>query len=143
MMASDHNANAVDRRIFLSAGTASVLGLPSSAIAQPQSGPAVQPAPTNPRKPLGDVIAAFATGFALADAPANVVQRARTAFVDTVGVMLAGSQLPPVRLDPSLIEHRSTTPADHEGADIGDRFGPEEGRAIMGGPGAQVVAPGA
>src|SRR5579862_2610787 len=66
IMESDHNANAVDRRIFLGAGTASVLGLPTLAIAQQQSGPVVQPAPTNPRKPLGDVIATFATGFALA-----------------------------------------------------------------------------
>ena len=111
MMASDHNANAVDRRIFLSAGTASVLGLPTLAIAQQQSGPAVQPAPTNPRKPLGDVIAAFATGFVLADAPPDVVQRARTAFVDTVGVMLAGSQLPPADIVCDVIKLEGSTPS--------------------------------
>src|ERR1700744_5527206 len=110
-MESDHTSKAVNRRIFLSAGTASVLGLPSLAIAQQQSSPAVQPAPTNPHKPLGDVIAAFVTGFAPADAPPSVIQRARTAFVDTVGVMLAGSQLPPADIVCDVIKLEGSTPS--------------------------------
>jgi 2-methylcitrate dehydratase PrpD len=108
-MASD-GTDAIDRRIFLGAGTASVL-LPSLAIAQQQSGPAAQPAPTNPRKPLGEIIAAFVTGFAFKDVPQGVVQRARTAFVDTVGVMLAGSQLPPADIVCDVIKLEGSTPS--------------------------------
>src|ERR1700684_229363 len=103
-------ADADDRRTFLGAGTAGVL-MPSLAIAQQQSGPAVQPAPTNPRKPLGETIAAFVTGFSLKDAPPGVVQRARTAFVDTVGVMLAGSQLPPADIVCDVIKLEGSTPS--------------------------------
>ena len=73
--------------------------------------PAAQPAPANPRKPLGETIAAFVTGFALKDAPASVVQRARTAFVDTVGVMLAGSQLPPADIVCDVIKLEGSTPS--------------------------------
>jgi 2-methylcitrate dehydratase PrpD len=110
-MVNDDQLNSLDRRIFLSAGTASILGLPSIALAQQQPIPASQPAPTNPHKPLSETIAAFVTGFALKDAPAGVVQRARTAFVDTVGVMLAGSQLRPADIVCDVIKLEGSTPS--------------------------------
>jgi 2-methylcitrate dehydratase PrpD len=59
-----------------------VLLAPSLAFAQAPAG-----APK-----LSRAIAEFVTGFKLADAPPLAVDRARTAFVDTVGVMLAGSR---------------------------------------------------
>jgi 2-methylcitrate dehydratase PrpD len=110
-MANDNSSDVIDRRIFLGAGTSSILGLPTLAIAQQQSGPAAQPAPTSPRKPLSETIAAFSTGFALRDAPPGVVQRTRTAFVDTVGVMLAGSQLPPADIVCDVIKLEGSTPS--------------------------------
>jgi 2-methylcitrate dehydratase PrpD len=110
-MVNEDQLNSLDRRVFLGASTASILGLPSLAIAQQPPVPASQPAPTNPRKPLGETIAAFVTGFALKDAPAGVVQRARTAFVDTVGVMLAGSQLPPADIVCDVIKLEGSTPS--------------------------------
>lgn len=46
-------------------------------------------------QPLSGKIAEFLAGFRLADAPPAVVDLARIAFIDTVGVMLAGSREPP------------------------------------------------
>src|SRR5690349_10656422 len=40
---------------------------------------------------LSERIAAFATGFELGKAPPRAIETARTAFVDTTGVALAGS----------------------------------------------------
>jgi len=54
-------------------------------------GNVVIPNAVNPSR----IIADFVTGFDLQHAPPLVIDRARVAFVDTVGVMLAGSQLPP------------------------------------------------
>jgi len=104
--------DALDRRIFIGAGTASVL-LPSLALAQQQPGaaPPALPAPAGPRKPLSEVIAAFVTGFKLETAPPGVVQRARVAFVDTVGVMLAGSQLPPADIVCEVIKAEGSAPS--------------------------------
>ena len=97
-MSSDES---IDRRAFLGAGTAAILDLPSIAQAQ-QSGAAPSAATATGaavaagnRKTLSELIADFVTGFELKDAPPIVIERARVAFIDTIGVMLAGSQLPP------------------------------------------------
>lgn len=43
-------------------------------------------------------VAAFITGFDLRDAPAELIDAAETAFIDTIGVMLAGSCEPAARI---------------------------------------------
>jgi 2-methylcitrate dehydratase PrpD len=78
------SAPSLHRRDFFAAGgaVAATWLAPSLAFAQAPAG-----APK-----LSRAIAEFVTGFALGEAPPLAVERARTAFADTVGVMLAGSR---------------------------------------------------
>ena len=113
-MSSDES---IDRRAFLGAGTATILGLPSMAQAQ-QSGAApsadtatAAAVAAGNRKTLSELIANFVTGFELKDAPPVVVERTRVAFIDTIGVMLAGSQLPPADIVCDVIKLDGSAPA--------------------------------
>src|SRR5258708_13718993 len=78
-----HRMNWLDRRRFLVGSAAALAGGTSAAWAQ------TVPPKESPR--LSARIAEFAVGFDLAKAPPLAIERARTAFVDTVGVTLAGS----------------------------------------------------
>lgn len=82
-MRCNYRANGLDRRAFLAAGAA-VMVIPH--------GSRAQMAPSGESMRLSETVAAFAAGFDPASAPALAIQRARLAFIDTVGVMLAGSQ---------------------------------------------------
>jgi 2-methylcitrate dehydratase PrpD len=75
--------NSLDRRLFLSGSAALFAGLSGPAKAQ-----TMQPK-ESPK--LSVRIADFVTGFELKHAPPLAIERTRTAFVDTVGVTLAGS----------------------------------------------------
>jgi 2-methylcitrate dehydratase PrpD len=93
----DEQMQSIDRRLFLGAGASTLMGLP--ALAQQGTGAeAAKPsepkpaAPAGQAKRLGQVIAEYVVGFELKDAPPEVISRARVAFTDTVGVMLAGSR---------------------------------------------------
>jgi hypothetical protein len=110
MMGKDDDGNSLDRRIFLGASTATLLGLPGISLAQQQrqSGPGKVSDPTA-RAP-SQSIADFVTGFDLKSAPPIVIERARIAFVDTVGVMLAGSQLPPADIVCDIIKLEGSAP---------------------------------
>ncbi len=115
-MSSDES---IGRRAFLGVGTAAILGLPSMAQAEQQPSGAMQPAPAaaatsaggNNRKALSELIADFVTGFDLKGAPPVVIERARAAFIDTVGVMLAGSQLPPADIVCDIIKLDGSAPS--------------------------------
>jgi len=108
-MANDQNFNNVDRRAFLGTAAAGVVGLPAVAVAQ-QQGPA--PAlPATLDKPVSEIIADFIVGFDLKNAPPVAIERSRTAFVDGVGVMLAGSQLPPAKIVGDVVRLTSSAPA--------------------------------
>jgi len=78
-----HRMNWLDRRRFLVGSAAALAGGTSAARAQ------AVPPKESPK--LSARIAEFATGFDLGKAPPLAIERARTAFVDTVGVTLAGS----------------------------------------------------
>jgi 2-methylcitrate dehydratase PrpD len=96
----DDRMQSIDRRLFLGAGASTLMALPALA----QQGPggeapkASEPKPSVSKpagtavegKRLGQVVADFVVGFELKDAPAVAIDRARVAFTDTVGVMLAG-----------------------------------------------------
>src|SRR6516162_4645131 len=107
-MGKDDDGNSLDRRIFLGASTATLFGLPGISLAQQQSGPGKGSDPTA-RAP-SQAIADFVTGFDLKSAPPVVIERARIAFVDTVGVMLAGSQLPPADIVCDIIKLEGSAP---------------------------------
>ena len=109
-MGKDDNGNALDRRIFLGASTATLLGPPRISLAQQQRpsepGKRSEPVTRTPSQAIAD----FVTGFDLKSAPPVVIERARIAFVDTVGVMLAGSQLPPADIVCDIIKLESSAP---------------------------------
>src|ERR1051325_564065 len=67
------------------------------------------PAPGGPRP--AQASAGFIASFDLKSAPPVVIDRARVAFVDTVGVMLAGSQHRPTDLICDIIKAEGSAPA--------------------------------
>jgi 2-methylcitrate dehydratase PrpD len=93
----DDRMQSIDRRLFLGAGASTLMGLPAFA-QQGAGGEAAKPSEPKPAanagqtKRLGQVIAEYVVGFELRDAPPEAINRARVAFTDTVGVMLAGSR---------------------------------------------------
>jgi 2-methylcitrate dehydratase PrpD len=112
-MANDKGRNSLDRRIFLGASTATLLGLPRIGLAQQDKAQAAAKGRANVAdapKP-SQIIADFVTGFDLKTAPPVVIERARVAFVDTVGVMLAGSQLAPADIVCDIVKLEGSAPA--------------------------------
>jgi 2-methylcitrate dehydratase PrpD len=112
-MTKGQRGHFLDRRIFLGATTAALLGPPNTSSAQQKSsapvavkGSVAMPSAVSPSK----IIADFVTGFDLQHAPPLVIDRARVAFVDTVGVMLAGSQLPPADMVCDVIKTEGSAP---------------------------------
>ena len=108
-MATDQDFDTVDRRVFLGATAASVLALPSVAVAQQQ--PSAGAASAAQSEPVSEIIADFIAGFDLKRVPPVAIERARTAFIDTVGVMLAGSQLPPANIVGEVVRLTASAPA--------------------------------
>jgi 2-methylcitrate dehydratase PrpD len=94
----------VDRRLFLG-GTATALMAAHRPVLAQQ--PAAEAKPAN----LSDAIARFVTGFDLKAAPARAIETARTAFVDTVGVTLAGSRSEPATLIGDMVRAEGAAPA--------------------------------
>jgi 2-methylcitrate dehydratase PrpD len=109
-MGKENCGTSFDRRVFLGASTATLLGLPGISLAQQQKPkePHVggEPATRAPSQAIAD----FATGFDLKSAPPIVIERARIAFVDTVGVMLAGSQSSPTDIVCDIIKLEGSAP---------------------------------
>jgi len=93
----------VDRRSFLAAGASTLVGLTTAARAQSEN--AVADTRPTPR------VADFIAGFELKAAPALAVERARTAFIDTVGVMLAGSRTEPAGIVLEMVRAEGAAPA--------------------------------
>jgi 2-methylcitrate dehydratase PrpD len=110
-MINDDSAYSFDRRVFLGSSAATLMGLPEIAVAQQTPGAAAAPKVETAGKPLSVYIADFVTGFDLKDAPPVVIERARVGFIDTVGVMLAGSQLPPADIVGEVVKLEGSTPA--------------------------------
>src|SRR5689334_10308291 len=97
-MESSDDDHSFDRRLFLGAGGAlTVLGMAGAAHGQgPQAkdeakskGKSAAPEANAVR--VSQTIADFVTGFDLKTVPQPVIDKARAVFVDTIGVMLAGS----------------------------------------------------
>jgi 2-methylcitrate dehydratase PrpD len=113
-MDGSNRMQSIDRRLFLGASASTLLAMP--ALAQQDATPSkpaeARPVETKPPetkppetkppetkpgavaldKRLSQVIAEFVTGFDLKTVPPVVIDRARVAVTDTVGVMLAGSR---------------------------------------------------
>src|SRR5215470_5740744 len=106
-MANHDDSPAFNRRHFLSA-SALTLGalttLPDLAWAQQGGGEAGA-------KPISRLLADFIAGFELKNAPPDVIDRARVAFTDTMGVMLAGSREEVAHLAVEMVKLEGATQA--------------------------------
>jgi 2-methylcitrate dehydratase PrpD len=104
-MQDQENARLFDRRLFLTtAGALSLASLPTLAAAQQ---PAVAPGGKN----LTAVLADFIASFDLKNAPPEAIDRARVAFIDTMGVMLAGSHEEVSHLVVEMVKLEGATPS--------------------------------
>ncbi len=98
-----HRMNSLDRRLFLSGSAAVLAGLPGQAKAQTMQ-------PKESLK-LSVRIADFVAGFELKHAPPLALERTRTAFVDTVGVTLAGSTEKVAEIVREMVRAEGAAPA--------------------------------
>ena len=108
-MTTNRDLNSFHRRAFLGTAAASVVGLPNVAVTQQQ--PPAGTSTVGQSKPVSEIITDFIVSFDLKDAPPLVIERSRTAFVDAVGVMLAGSQLPPAAIVGDVVRLTGSAPA--------------------------------
>src|SRR5580704_4830728 len=106
-MAIDDGRSLIDRRVLLGAGAAAIAGVPSPTFSQQ---PGIADGSQGARA-AADSIADFIIGFDFNSAPPAAIERARTAFIDTVGVMLAGSQLPPADITCDVVKLTGSMPA--------------------------------
>jgi 2-methylcitrate dehydratase PrpD len=106
------NDETIDRRLFLGASASTLLAagtstLSGSAQAQQQPMAAKGDKGLRPTEEICDFIA----GFDLKNAPPLAVERARTAFIDTVGVMLAGTRSEPAAIMLEMVKAEGAAPA--------------------------------
>src|SRR5215470_16332325 len=87
-MANHDDSHAVDRRSFLGVGALTLSALTSLPRVASAQALAAEPG----AKLLSRLLAEFVANFELKNAPPEVIGRARVAFIDTMGVMLAGSR---------------------------------------------------
>ena len=109
----------IDRRkLFIGAGASTLLAMPALAqqgTRDAKSGDAkpvdAKPSAGIPAKRLSEVIADFVTGFDLEKAPPELIDRARVAITDTIGVMLAGSRQEVSQILCDMVRAEASTPA--------------------------------
>ncbi len=104
------HASRLARRTFLLGGAAALAGLPGLARAQEQ----VQVGGLQNlflQVKISPLIADFAAGFDLKQAPPLAIERARTAFVDTTGVTLAGSTEKSAEIIRDMVKEEGAAPA--------------------------------
>jgi 2-methylcitrate dehydratase PrpD len=109
----DPKTNSVDRRLFLGgSGALTLLNMSGGALAQqPKAGGTGANVSEAEAKKISQVIAEFVAGFDLKAVPQPVIDRARAMFIDTVGVMLAGSHEEPSHLAYEMVKAEGSTPA--------------------------------
>jgi 2-methylcitrate dehydratase PrpD len=102
----DKRATPLNRRRFLAASASTLLTTSTAARAQekPQAPSAAETAKPTPR------IVDFITGFDLKRVPPLALERAHTAVIDTVGVMLAGSRSEPAALVLEIVRAEAAAP---------------------------------
>jgi 2-methylcitrate dehydratase PrpD len=93
----------IDRRALL-ASSAALLAASTAARAEDKS-----PAPET--KKLSELITDFVVGFDLSAAPPLAIERARLAFTDTMGVLLAGSREKVAELACDMVKAEGAAPA--------------------------------
>ena len=106
-MDSQKRSYSVGRRLFLAgSGALAMLG---ASRANAQSGGGSKPAPI-PGKQLRQMLADFVVGFDLKQVPPDVIDLARLAFIDTVGVAVAGSHEEVAHIAAEMAKLEGTAP---------------------------------
>jgi 2-methylcitrate dehydratase PrpD len=108
-MSDKDSGHSADRRLFLGGTALGLLGV-TSAVAQPA--PASRP-PAVPAggETLSQILAQYIAGFDLKAVPRDVLRIARISFIDTVGVMLAGSQEQISSIACDMVKAEASAPA--------------------------------
>src|SRR5437764_2148583 len=104
-MQNDSGSTLLDRRHLL-LGTTTLVTLPGAS--WPQFALAQQPA--GAAKKLSELLADLIAGLDLRRVPPEVIDRARVAFIDTMGVMLAGSREDVARLVLEMVKVEGAAP---------------------------------
>ena len=105
-MDNPDNGHPFDRRLFLAGSAALALGgAPGVATAQQSGGK-----PAAPDKQLRQILAEFIVGFDLKQVPPQVVERARVALIDTIGVAVAGSHEEVAHLVAGMVQAEDSSP---------------------------------
>jgi 2-methylcitrate dehydratase PrpD len=99
--------NSIDRRTLLGAGAAALLVATQTARGEDAKAP---PAPPPGGKKLSELIAEFTLAFDLKNAPPLALERARLAFTDTMGVMLAGSREKVAQIAGEMVRAEDSAP---------------------------------
>src|SRR5262245_2597424 len=100
----------VDRRSFVGAGVMGLGALTAGPFVVAARAQEQKPAPAEAKK-LAQIIAEYVAAFDLRNAPPEVARRARIAFIDTMGVMLAGSREEVAHIVLELVKAEGATPA--------------------------------
>jgi 2-methylcitrate dehydratase PrpD len=108
-MQDQDTANSIDRRRFLGASALTLGALVASGLAG--GAQAQVPRPGADARKLAQVIAEYVAGFDLKNVPPEVINRARVGFIDTMGVMLAGSREEVAHLALEMVKLEGSTPA--------------------------------
>jgi 2-methylcitrate dehydratase PrpD len=100
------DGSGLDRRLFVGAGALTLASLSSRAFAQQSpTGAAMADSKT-----ISQVVADYVAGFDLKSAPPAAIDRARIAFIDTIGVMLAGSHEEVSHLAVEMVKDEASAP---------------------------------
>jgi 2-methylcitrate dehydratase PrpD len=104
--------NWLDRRLFVGGGALALAAMPGAAPAQ--QGPD-RPLQKGQRPPdaakIRQLLAEFVVGFDLTTAPSEVIDRARIGFIDTIGVMLAGSRQDVAQIACEMVKLEGSAPS--------------------------------
>src|SRR5215218_9654447 len=105
-MTNQDNGYPFDRRLFLAgAGALAAMGANSAALAQQEGGK-----PAAPDKRLRQMLAEFVVGFDIKQVPPAVIDRARVAFIDTIGVSVAGSHEEVAHIVAEMVKMEGSSP---------------------------------
>jgi 2-methylcitrate dehydratase PrpD len=105
-MGSDDQSYAFGRRVFLAGSGAIALMGASKAMAQDTADKAA----AIPGKQLRQITAEFAAGFDLKQVPPEVIELARLAFIDTIGVAVAGSHEEVAHIATAMVKAEGSAP---------------------------------
>ena len=99
------NGHPFDRRVFLAGtGALALMGAGDAALAQQGGGK-----PPSDRR-LRQMLAEFVVGFDLRQVPAQVIERARVALIDTIGVAVAGSHEEVAHIVAEMVKAEGSSP---------------------------------